>query len=129
MTDICRASASSTSGGCFSRRAAIASRGRIACGAATKAAAGGLATCPSPFRFHLHYALRLQLIRNCSGAVIAFPTGELWLFEAGGLPIEVEESIFFASAEGPRRIEQLVIRGNTREVASVAWSFSRNEPG
>ena len=85
---------------------------------------------PFAIRFHLHHALRLQLIRNGRGAVIAFPTGELWIFEAGGLPIEVDESIYFASAEGPRRIEQLVIRGNTRDLTGVAWSLSRNaQPG
>ena len=79
---------------------------------------------PFALRFHIHHALRLQLIRNGTAAVVAFPTGDLWRFEAGGLPVEIEESIYFASAEGPRRIEQLVIRGHTGTSTEIAWSLS-----
>ncbi len=99
----------------------------------------GAAAAHQPFaiRFHLHHALRLQLIRHGAAAFIAFPTGELWIFEAGGHPIEVEESIYFASAEGPRRIEQLVLRGHTKDLSTpilvaVAKRTARigfNDPG
>ena len=84
---------------------------------------------PFAIRFHMHHALRLQLIRNGTAAVVAFPTGDLWQFEAGGLSIAIEESIYFASAEGPRRIEQFVLRSHTGETTRVAWSMARGGRG
>ena len=69
-----------------------------------------------------------KLIRNGTAAILAFPTGELWLFEAGGWPVAIEESIYFASPEGPRRIEQLVVRGEAEDAAGIAWSLRRTEP-
>ena len=84
-----------------------------------------LAGLPFTIRFHLHASLRTTPIRRGTAVLIAFPTGERWLFEAGGLPVEVEESISFAQIEGPRRIDQLVVRGHAPETEAVAWSLSR----
>jgi uncharacterized heparinase superfamily protein len=78
-------------------------------------------------RFHLHYALRVQMIKEGIATVLALPDGDLWLFEAGGLPIGIEESIFFAGSPGPRRIEQLVVRSTTDEGTTVNWSLSRRD--
>ena len=46
------------------------------------------------------------------------------MFEAAGLPVAIEESIFFAGPDGPRRTEQLVIRGHTTEIQAVTWSLA-----
>ena len=56
---------------------------------------------------------------------IAFPGGETWLFDAHGTPVSIEESIFFANAEGPRRIDQIVIHGHVPDLAIVTWSFTK----
>jgi uncharacterized heparinase superfamily protein len=80
-------------------------------------------------RFHVHPALRMFAARQGAGAVLAGPDGSRWLFEAGGLPVEIEESIFFASPDGPRRTEQIVIRGHTAEVDTVTWSLAREAQG
>ncbi len=82
---------------------------------------------PYAIRFHLHPAIRAVLVRSGQGAAVALPTGERWLFEAGELPLAIEESIFFATAEGSRRTEQIVVRGNTGERTEVAWSLTRIE--
>ncbi len=78
-------------------------------------------------RFHLHHALRVQMVKEGTATVLALPDGDLWLFEAGGLQIGIEESIFFASP-GPRRTEQLVIRSTTENDKIIKWSLSRRDP-
>ena len=88
-------------------------------------APAGRAPLTFAIRFHLHPSVRAVLIRSNTAALIAFATGEQWVFEAGGVPIAVEESILFATAEGPRRMEQLVLRGETAAETSVEWSLSR----
>jgi len=84
-----------------------------------------LAPVPFTIRFHLHASLRTTPVRRGTAVLIAFPTGERWLFEAGGLLVMVEESISFAQTEGPRRIEQLVVRCHAPEIDTVTWSLSR----
>ena len=61
--------------------------------------------------------------------LIACLGGDRWLFEAGGLPVSVEESIFFAQAEGPRRTEQIVVHGRVPDTEAVAWSLERQAVG
>ena len=92
--------------------------------------AGGRKPVPAAFaiRFHLHPALRTVPARRGAAALIACPDGARWLFEAGGLPVAIEESIFFAQAEGPRRAEQLVVRGHAPAVTEVKWSLAREAP-
>ena len=53
------------------------------------------------------------------------PDGGLWEFEAGGWPVTIEESIYLASTEGPRRIEQLVVRAQATNAVRIAWSLAR----
>lgn len=83
---------------------------------------------PFAIRFHLHHALRAAATADGTAVRIAFPSGESWLFEAHGMPVTIEESIFFANAEGPRRIDQIVIHGHVPDVSGVTWSFSRETP-
>lgn len=80
---------------------------------------------PFAIRFHLHPSVRTAPARYGAAVVIACPDGERWLFQAGGLPVAVEESIFFATAEGPRRMEQIVVRGEAPELSVVAWTLER----
>ncbi len=83
---------------------------------------------PFAIRFHLHHALRAAAAADGTAVRIAFPSGETWLFEAHGMPVSIEESIFFANAEGPRRIDQIVIHGHVPDVSAVTWSISREDP-
>ena len=83
---------------------------------------------PFAIRFHLHNTLRATATVGGTAVRIAFAGGETWLFEANGMPVSIEESIFFANAEGPRRIDQIVIHGHVPDVSAVTWSFSRETP-
>ena len=80
---------------------------------------------PFAIRFHLHHTLRAALMAGGTAVRIAFPGGETWLFDAHGTPVSIEESIFFANAEGPRRIDQIVIHGHVPDLAIVTWSFTK----
>ena len=80
---------------------------------------------PFAIRFHLHHTLRVAAMPGGTAVRIVLPGGDTWLFDAHGMPVAIEESIFFANAEGPRRIDQLVIHGHVPDVSSVTWSFSR----
>ena len=64
-------------------------------------------------------------MRDGTGALLALASGEVWSFEAGGLTIAIEESIFLASSDGRRRTEQLVVAFDAVAVPRVAWRLSR----
>jgi uncharacterized heparinase superfamily protein len=79
-------------------------------------------------RFHIHPAVTLTRIWDGHGVFLQAADGETLTFEAGGLPVDVEESIFFAAPEGPRPAEQIVVSGAAADIADVSWSFTRQAP-
>lgn len=80
-------------------------------------------------RFHLHPAVRTRQVEPGS-VEIALPDASSWTFEASGLPVVVEDSVAFAAADGGRKSEQLVVRGELDHVVEVVWSFVRGRrPG
>lgn len=80
---------------------------------------------PAVARFHLHPGIRPSLIREGEGALLALPSGEVWEFEASGLVVTIEESIFLAAADGKRRTEQLAINFDAAETPQVTWRLTR----
>ncbi|KFC63441.1 Heparinase II/III family protein precursor [Bosea sp. LC85] len=80
---------------------------------------------PAVARFHLHPGIRPSLIREGEGALLALPSGEVWEFEASGLVVTIEESIFLAAADGKRRTEQLAISFDAAETPQVTWRLTR----
>ena len=76
-------------------------------------------------RFHLHPDVRSEA--GETGAALILPSGEQWLFEAGGRPIALEESIFFASPGRPRRSTQLVVHSTLADSEPIVWSLARAE--
>lgn len=75
-------------------------------------------------RFHIHPATTLTLICDGAGILLATQSGAELLFEADGLPLAIEESIFFAAPEGPRPCEQIVVYGASADIDEIAWSFA-----
>jgi uncharacterized heparinase superfamily protein len=76
-------------------------------------------------RFHLHPLVKAVLGADGLSVQLTLPNRAVWTFEAGGLEIGVEETIFFASTEGLRRSEQIVVAANTGAHARIAWSFRK----
>ncbi|MGH6782285.1 MAG: heparinase II/III family protein, partial [Sphingomonadaceae bacterium] len=85
----------------------------------------GTETLPAVARFHLHPGIRPSLIREGEGALLALPSGEVWEFEASGLGVTIEESIFLAAADGKRRTEQLTVSFDAAQTPQVTWRFTR----
>jgi uncharacterized heparinase superfamily protein len=42
--------------------------------------------------------------------------------------VDLEESVYLAGAEGPRRTTQIVIYGKGRRAPRVRWSFTHRPP-
>ena len=75
-------------------------------------------------RFHLHPAIKANRLSDGHGAMLATPNREVWTFSAYGDRVEIEESVYLAGPDGPRRTVQLVIYGRARNVPRVRWAFA-----
>ena len=58
------------------------------------------------------------------GAMLLLPNKEVWTFNAHEDRVELEESVYLAGSDGPRRTTQIVIYGRARTASRVHWSFS-----
>ncbi|HEY0848353.1 MAG TPA: heparinase, partial [Bradyrhizobium sp.] len=47
-------------------------------------------------------------------------------FEAMDDKVDLEDSVFLAGNDGPRRTAQIVIRQDCRQASSIRWSFVRS---
>ena len=76
-------------------------------------------------RFHLHPTVRVTRLSDGHGAVLMTPNKEIWVFSAHHDRVDVEESVYLAASEGPRRTLQLVIYGQARTASRVQWSLQQ----
>jgi uncharacterized heparinase superfamily protein len=81
---------------------------------------------PFVLRFHLHPLVKATLSLDKKEVLIALPNRSVWHFDAEGVEISLEESIFFASPDGFRVSEQIVISTTTTAHASLGWSFRKS---
>ncbi|HEV3042722.1 MAG TPA: heparinase II/III family protein [Roseiarcus sp.] len=81
---------------------------------------------PIALRFHLHPDVHVALDGDGVAARLFLPSGDEWRFEAGGRPIVLEESIFFATPGRPRRSTQLAAHGTIADCAPIVWSLIRS---
>lgn len=78
-------------------------------------------------RFHLHPAVRSMLTQDGYGVTLTLPEGEVWSFEVERGRLDIEESVFFSSADGgARRSEQIVVTVDLAEARLLRWRFLRN---
>jgi uncharacterized heparinase superfamily protein len=75
-------------------------------------------------RFHLHPAVKASRLQDSHGAMLMLPNREVWTFNAYEDRIEIEESVYLAGADGPRRTNQVVVYGRARKVPRVQWTLS-----
>ncbi len=78
-------------------------------------------------RFHLHPGVKATLTRKESRIVIMLPNKAAWQFNARGGTMSLEESVFMGDALGPRKTQQIVIRGSTETADEVNWALRRVE--
>jgi uncharacterized heparinase superfamily protein len=109
------------------RKLALAKDGLTLAGEDTlKPLRGKLADRTYELRFHLHPGVRPALSEDKRTAWLRLPNRSVWTFEAAGLDLLLEESLFFASPEGARRTSQIVMRSRTSAQASIAWTFRKS---
>jgi uncharacterized heparinase superfamily protein len=76
-------------------------------------------------RFHLHPSVKASRLQDSHGAMLMLPNKEVWTFNAYEDRIELEESVYLAGTDGPRRATQIVVYSRARKVARVQWTFSQ----
>src|SRR6266849_3314435 len=77
-------------------------------------------------RFHLHPSVKASRLSDARGVMLVLPNRDVWTFEALDDKVEVEDSVFLAGNDGPRRTAQIVIRQDSRQAPSIRWSFVRS---
>ena len=80
-------------------------------------------------RFHLHPTVKATRLSDGHGVMLMMPNRDVWTFSAHEDQVELEDSVYLAGSEGPRRTTQLVIRGRARTASRVLWSFQRAPTG
>ena len=58
--------------------------------------------------------------------MLVLPNRDVWTFQALDDTVEMEDSVFLAGNDGPRRTAQIVIRQDSKHAASIRWSFVRS---
>ena len=72
-----------------------------------------------------HYVLFVCFLQE-TGECWVLPNRDVWTFEALDDKVDLEDSVFLAGNDGPRRTAQIVIRQDARHTSSVRWSFTRS---
>jgi uncharacterized heparinase superfamily protein len=79
-------------------------------------------------RFHLHPAVKASRLADGRGVILLLSDREVWTFATMGDAVEIEESVFLAGSDGPRRTVQIVIYGRIDRQEAVRWSFRHTTP-
>jgi uncharacterized heparinase superfamily protein len=74
-------------------------------------------------RFHLHPYIRASRLPGGVGVLLTLPDHDTWSFEADTGEVGLEESVFFAAADGIRRTEQIVVTVDAGSTRAVRWRF------
>ncbi|MGI8525683.1 MAG: heparinase II/III family protein [Pseudolabrys sp.] len=74
-------------------------------------------------RFHLHPSVKANRLTDGHGVLLTLPDRDVWSFDAFEDPVQIEESVYLAGPDGPRRTVQIVIYGHVRSQSRVQWTF------
>jgi uncharacterized heparinase superfamily protein len=77
-------------------------------------------------RFHLHPSVKASRLSDARGVMLVLPNRDVWTFEALDDKVDLEDSVFLAGNDGPRRTAQIVIRQDSRHASAIRWSFVRS---
>ena len=79
-------------------------------------------------RFHLHPAIKASRLSDGRGVILLLPDKEVWTFATMADAVQIEESVYLSSTEGPRRTVQIVVYGHASTTSAVRWSFRHTPP-
>jgi uncharacterized heparinase superfamily protein len=71
--------------------------------------------------------VKATLTRKETRIVIMLPNKTAWQFNARGGAMSLEDSVFLGDPLGPRKTQQIVIRGSTERSSPVNWALRRVE--
>jgi uncharacterized heparinase superfamily protein len=74
-------------------------------------------------RFHLHPGTRVNPFPNGRGVMLMLPNRDVWHLMAYDDIVAVEESVYLAGQDGPRRTSQIVIYGQAHTAPRVHWTL------
>jgi len=74
-------------------------------------------------RFHLHPLIKASRLTDGRGVMLLAPNKEVWTFTVYDTQVELEDSVYLAGSDGPRRTVQMVVYGTARRAPRVTWSF------
>lgn len=77
-------------------------------------------------RFHVHPTVKATRLSDGCGAMLMASDKDVWRFIVHDGRVELEDSVYLAGAEGPRRTVQLVIYGHARNTERVVWSLQQS---
>jgi uncharacterized heparinase superfamily protein len=77
-------------------------------------------------RFHLHPSVKANRLSDARGVMLVLANRDVWTFEALDDTVELEDSVFLAGNDGPRRTVQIVLRQDLRHASRTRWSFVRS---
>jgi uncharacterized heparinase superfamily protein len=77
-------------------------------------------------RFHLHPTVKATRLSDGHGVMLMAPDKEVWTFTVRDGRVELEDSVYLAGAEGPRRTVQIVIYGHARHAPRVSWNLQQS---
>ncbi len=76
-------------------------------------------------RFRLHPSVKATRLTDGHGVLLRMPNKDVWTFNAGGSEVELEDDVYLAGSDGPRRAVVLLIRGHAGATPHVVWSFQQ----
>jgi uncharacterized heparinase superfamily protein len=79
-------------------------------------------------RFHLHPSIKANRLTDGHGVMLVTANKEVWTFSAYEDRVEIEESVYLAGTDGPRRTVQIAIYGRARDVQRVHWTLLQAPP-
>ncbi len=80
-------------------------------------------------RFHIHPQVKANRLSDGRGVMLMTPNKEVWTFTVQGHEVELEDSVYLAGSDGPRRTLQMAIYGHARRVPRVLWILQQANPG
>ena len=84
---------------------------------------------PFALRFHLHPGVHATPEPGDGAIRLDLPSGACWRFEVAGQHPVLEESIFYAAADGAGRTLQIVVEAQSSVTREIAWRFTRIREG
>jgi uncharacterized heparinase superfamily protein len=84
---------------------------------------------PLALRFHLHPAVQASMLPDGYSVLLRLPGGQGWRMRAN-LPLQIEESVYFADGVTRRGSEQVVVHGVTEPRQTlIKWAIFREGRG